>query len=150
MLPLNCERPEPSWNGEGRGCNCPPGPTLTGPALKDAVLEIFDGCDLSPVAFTGFGLGGKPAGQYFRCMGCNEPGRDACYRQPDGGLLCRECDEVAAVTALALTLAPDTSAKHPGFQAQAGRAPIAGQDYDPDGAFCTDDYEYFTGTGRYY
>lgn len=40
-------------------------------------------------------------------------------------------------------------AKYPSFKAQHGRAPIAGQDYDPDATWCQDDYEYYTGTGRY-
>jgi hypothetical protein len=38
---------------------------------------------------------------------------------------------------------------YPSFQALHGREPIAGVDFDPDGFTCQDDYEYFTGTGRY-
>jgi hypothetical protein len=40
-------------------------------------------------------------------------------------------------------------AKYPSFKAMNGRAPVAGKDYDPNGAMCQDDYEYFTGTGQY-
>lgn len=39
--------------------------------------------------------------------------------------------------------------QYPSFKAIYGREPVAGQDYDPDGSFCRDDYEFFTGTGRY-
>ncbi len=39
--------------------------------------------------------------------------------------------------------------RYPSFDAQTGHAPAAGVDYDPDGAPCQDDYEYFTGAGRY-
>lgn len=37
----------------------------------------------------------------------------------------------------------------PSFKAQFGRAPVAGQDYDPDGPMCQDDYEYLAGEGQY-
>ena len=39
--------------------------------------------------------------------------------------------------------------RYPSFQAQTGHAPVAGIDYDPDDTPCQDDYEFFTGTGRY-
>jgi hypothetical protein len=38
---------------------------------------------------------------------------------------------------------------YPSFKALHGREPIAGADFDPDKGMCQDDYEYFTGTGRY-
>jgi hypothetical protein len=38
---------------------------------------------------------------------------------------------------------------YPSFYAIHGRKPEAGRDYDPDGPLCQDDYEYYTGTGRY-
>ena len=37
----------------------------------------------------------------------------------------------------------------PSFKAFYDREPLAGKDYDPDGSMCQDDYEFFTGTGRY-
>lgn len=36
-----------------------------------------------------------------------------------------------------------------GFKAVYGRDPIPGVDFDPDDPLCQDDYEYFSGTGRY-
>jgi len=39
--------------------------------------------------------------------------------------------------------------KYPSFRAINGRAPVAYVDFDPDNDFCQDDYEFFTGTGRY-
>lgn len=41
------------------------------------------------------------------------------------------------------------TAKYPSFKAIVGRDAQAGEDYDPDGAMCQDDYEYFNGTGAY-
>lgn len=38
---------------------------------------------------------------------------------------------------------------YPSFEAQYGRKPEPGRDFDPDAGMCQDDYEYFTGTGRY-
>lgn len=38
---------------------------------------------------------------------------------------------------------------YPSFKATHGRAPIAGQDYDPDKGLCQDEHEFLTGTGRY-
>ena len=35
-----------------------------------------------------------------------------------------------------------------GFEEEAGRKPIAGQDFDPDN-ICQDDYEYLTSSGHY-
>jgi hypothetical protein len=40
-------------------------------------------------------------------------------------------------------------AKYPSFKALTGHAPVSGKDYNPNGDMCQDDYEYFTGTGRY-
>lgn len=37
----------------------------------------------------------------------------------------------------------------PSFFAIHGRKPIAGKDFDPEVGLCQDDYEYFSGTGRY-
>lgn len=37
----------------------------------------------------------------------------------------------------------------PSFRANFGHDPVPGEDYDPDGDLCQDDYEYYTGTGRY-
>jgi hypothetical protein len=38
---------------------------------------------------------------------------------------------------------------NPSFFAVYGRKPVPGQDFDPDPAMCQDDYEFYTGTGRY-
>ncbi len=38
---------------------------------------------------------------------------------------------------------------YPSFKAIHGRAPIAGEDYNPDHDIQQDDYEYYTGTGPY-
>jgi len=46
-------------------------------------------------------------------------------------------------------MSTENTTKYPSFFAQYGRKPIAGQDYDEHGFFCQDDYEYYTGTGRY-
>lgn len=39
--------------------------------------------------------------------------------------------------------------RYPGFKLVHGREPIEGQDFDPNGHFCQEDYEFLTGTGRY-
>lgn len=39
--------------------------------------------------------------------------------------------------------------KYPSFKAIHGHDPIPGKDFDPDHDLCQDDYEYFSGTGRY-
>lgn len=38
---------------------------------------------------------------------------------------------------------------YPSFLSQVGRLPIPGKDYDPTGPMCQDDYEFYTGTGKY-
>jgi hypothetical protein len=38
---------------------------------------------------------------------------------------------------------------YPSFFAVHHREPVLGIDFDPDGGLCQDDYEYYTGTGRY-
>ena len=42
-----------------------------------------------------------------------------------------------------------TTAKYPSFFSNNLRKPVAGVDFDPDGVFDQDEYEYLTGTGRY-
>jgi hypothetical protein len=38
---------------------------------------------------------------------------------------------------------------YPSFLLNTGRTPVAGKDFNPDKEMCQDDYEYYTGTGRY-
>ena len=39
--------------------------------------------------------------------------------------------------------------KYPSFKAINGKSPEPYQDFDPEKPLCQDDYEFFTGTGRY-